>query len=320
MKVGDYIIFHDDAINKKQNLLGKVEKLNPLLVRLQPDVFGRLSTTEVSRKSILCGLGQTPNAGKVYGVELTNIYRTTVEVDKFGKLLFYYAPEKPVRRALKAAFRIAAKQLEAQKLYSIFDGQVIYSIKHSHCPGLFTASDNEEVPSHIDLDPEATTIDDLPHVILHEMGHYYFNLLDDDWQFKWVQLYTTFVKMDKFSVKEMKALKENFVHSGMSFFEFQKTLDDPELTYFKMVHKHLCRAFKLRPKQLDPFYEADQEAVLAKWPSSSCKVEYETPVSQYASKSYHELFAESFSFYLLGIKLPEKVNSLMKKTISVLRL
>ena len=88
MNIGDYIIFHDDTIDKKKNLLGKIEKLNPLLVRLQPNAFGELHSVEVPQNAILCSVGQKPKVGSVYGVDLTNVYRKSVEIEKFGRLLF----------------------------------------------------------------------------------------------------------------------------------------------------------------------------------------------------------------------------------------
>ena len=321
MKAEDYIIFHDDNIDKKHNLLGKVEKVNPLLVKLQPDLFGNQPTVETSRKNILCVVGPKPTSGHVYGVDLSNIYRTSVPMDKFGILHYYWAPEKSVRKALKSAFAIAAKKLESAKLYTIFDEQVNYSIRSMRSAGMYyIGNDEKKIPHRIELDPSRTTIEDLPHCILHEIGHFYFNKLDDDWQFKWVNLYATYVQMDRFTSRDMKALRDNFVHSGLSFVEFRKELDEPEQTYFKLVQKHLQKCFKLNPKQLQLLYEENQEVVISKFPTSTLKVNYETLVSEYATKNYHELFAESFAFYLLGMKLPKDVNRLIEKTIAVLRL
>ena len=321
MKAGDYLIFHDENIDKKHNLLGKVEKLNPLLVKLQPDLLGNQSTIELSRKSILCVVGSKPVSGHVYGVDLSNVYRTSISIEKFGILHYYFAPEKSIRKALKAAFAIVAKRLESAKLYSIFDEQVNYYVKSMRNPGMYYAGDeNKNIPHRIELDPTRTTIEDLPHCILHEIGHYYFNKLDNDWQFKWVNLYAKYVQMDRFTSKDMKALRDNFVHSGLSFVEFRKELDEPEQTYFKSVQKHLQKCFKLNPKQLQILYEENPEVVLSKFPTSTTKVEYETLVSEYATKNYQELFAESFAFYLLDVKLPKDVNTLIEKSVTVLRL
>lgn len=320
MKVGDYIIFHDDSIDSKHNLLGKVEKMNPLLVKLQPDILGNQHTAEISRKSILCIVGPKPTSGHAYGIDLSNVYRTSVPVEKFGTLRYYCAPEKSVRKALKSAFVVAANKLEAQKLYAIFDEQVIYSVRAMRNAGMYYAGNEEKkIPHRIELDPTRTTIEDLPHCILHEIGHYYFNKLDSDWQFKWVNLYAKYVKMDRFASRDMKALRDNFIHSGLSFVEFKKELDEPEQTYFKLVQKHLQKCFKLNPKQLQLLYEENPEVVLSKFPSSTLKVEYETLVSEYATKNYHELFAESFAFYLEGKKLPKVIKDLIVNTIRVLR-
>lgn len=320
MKVGDYVIFHNEAIDKKHNLLGKVEKLNPLLVKMQPDVFGNQSTAEISRKEILCSVGTKPTSGHVYGVDLSNIYRTSVPLDKFGILHYYCAPEKSVRKAIKSAFAIAAKQLEKQKLYTVFDKQVNYSIRSMRNAGMFYDGDEEKgIPYRIELDPTRTVLEDLPHCILHEIGHFYFNQLDDDWQFKWVNLYANYVKVERFTSKDMKALRDNFVHSGLSFVEFRKELDEPEQSYFKLVQRHLQKCFKINPKQLQGLYEENPEVVLSKFPTSSLKVDYETLVSEYATKNYHELFAESFAFYLEGKSLPKVISKLIVNTIRVLR-
>lgn len=320
MKVGDYVIFHNEAIDKKHNLLGKVEKLNPLLVKMQPDVFGNQSTAEISREEILCSVGTKPTSGHVYGVDLSNIYRTSVPLDKFGILHYYCAPEKSVRKAIKSAFAIAAKQLEKQKLYTVFDKQVNYSIRSMRNAGMFYDGDEEKgIPYRIELDPTRTVLEDLPHCILHEIGHFYFNQLDDDWQFKWVNLYANYVKVERFTSKDMKALRDNFVHSGLSFVEFRKELDEPEQSYFKLVQRHLQKCFKINPKQLQGLYEENPEVVLSKFPTSSLKVDYETLVSEYATKNYHELFAESFAFYLEGKSLPKVISKLIVNTIRVLR-
>ena len=319
MKVGDYIIFRHEAVDKKHSLLGKVEKVNPLVVRMQPDVFGIQKTAEIPRNAVICSVGSSPVSGKVYGVDLSNIYRTSVPMGRFGRLHYFCAPDKSVRKAIRHSFGIVAKKLDAKKLDSFFDEQILFDVKHMKSAGLFVSGDSDQhIPCHICIDPYNVTLEELPHCILHEIGHYFFTKLDEEWQFKWATLYANYVKMDRYTSKEMKILKSNFIDSGLSFAEFKKQLEDVDQTYFVMVQKHLQRCFKLSPAQLQALYEENPEVVISKFPTSVQKVQYDVPVSQYATKSYHELFAESFAYHLSGTKLPNPIDALLVNTLRML--
>lgn len=321
MKVGDYVCFSYLSNPKRKGYwLGKLKSINPLIIVAQPD--DRMNSEEVTaeRKDIICVLGQRPHSGKVFGVDTTNIFRCSKPLPElYGQQLHYFcAPDKQVRKGIDTAFRIVAKALTKQRLQALLDAFIFYKVKI--LPGKATGmyAHNKDYDT-LDIDPFKCTITDLPEVIAHELGHHAFTYLEPEQQAKWMQLYIRHIKPQVYSIHECTQMKE-LVSSFTDLSQAKTDVPEDDMQLFNRCLLFVRQRCHMSYKQLNKLFQVDPDSVLSQWPTQITVDDYEQLISQYATKNYNELFAESFAYYILGKELPKVVNNLMTKTISQLRI
>jgi hypothetical protein len=136
---------------------------------------------------------------------------------------------------------------------------------------------------------------------------------------RWLEMYTNTVTPVKIPQSEVIAMRDSLIESGATLSAFKSTLEEDQLEIFKVIVSEIRRTSRLSPRELDTLTQSDDGAEHIKrvWPSSSVYLSKLSPfITQYSLKSYHELFAETFAFYVLGKKLPTQLQKLMEKTLS----
>lgn len=319
MKVGDYIIFsYLSESNKKGrlNCLAKVKSLNPLTVLIEPDITLKQEQCTIKKSDVICSLGPQPRTGKAYSVDLTNIYRTKQEISNFGYLHYFCKPEKEVRTALRHSFSIVYKKLMGKGLSFVVQDDIRYRVRvlTGKTSGMYHHFADYCL---IDIDPAKTTISDIPYVIAHELGHHVLHYLNEEWRLKWVKLYIKYIRPKSFSREQCNELK-SLVEEGEDLSEIRSSLEDSEL--FDKCLSQVKKNCKINTKTLKSLFEQDKQSILNFWPTQITISDYESIISQYATKSYEETFAEAFAFYLLDKDLNPKIGKLMAKTLSAAKI
>jgi hypothetical protein len=90
---------------------------------------------------------------------------------------------------------------------------------------------------------------------------------------------------------------------------------------FKHICKWIVKNRKLKLQDIDSLLkDKDYDSVREIWPKQAIAYSSLKPlVSEYACVSSRELLAESFAFKVGGKKLPESVDSLLEKSLSLAR-
>lgn len=321
MKVGDYVCFSYLSNPKKGKYwLGKVKSLNPIVVTAQPDDKMNSEQVTVERSDIICVLGQHPIGGKVFGVDTTNIYRCSKPLPElYGWQLHYFcAPDKQVRKGIDTAFKIVAKALTKQRLQALLDAHIYYRVKvlPGKATGMYVHNKDYDT---LDIDPFKCTITDLPEVIAHELGHHAFTYLEPEQQAKWMKLYVRHIKPQVYTKDQCEQLK-NLVSTLTDLDQAKSDVPEEDMQLFVRCLLFVRQRCHMSYKQLNRLFQVDAQSVLDQWPTQITVDDYEQLISQYATKNYNELFAESFAYYLLGKDLPKVVNTLMNKTFGQLRI
>lgn len=318
MKVGDYLIFpYLSPKGKGKAMLGKVLSVKPLKVKTQPDDLMKTENLTLKSSEVFCVLGSKPKQGKAFGVDTTNIYRCTKPLKYWGDLHYFIAPDKQVRNGINSAFSIVYKNLKNLGI-DISNKGITFRIKalSGKTNGMFIKLKTGDIL--IDLDPSKVTISELPHVLAHEVGHYLFNFLEAEQQEKWVKLYIKHIMPKTFSPKDCQRMKD-FIQSYTSLKEAKSEVDDDDKELFDTCIKFVRIASRLSFAQLDSFYQSNAQDILDIWPKSISSTDYDTIISEYATKNYKELFAESFAFYVNKKELPQTVEKMMARTIQQLK-
>ncbi len=283
-------------------------------------------TLTVSSKDLVLNLGPKPKAGKVWGIDLTNLYYTKKVHDTFGSMFFFYKPDKEVVRNLWAGLDKAYKILDKLGLAFVLERDITWEIlpaaKTEKYAGMYIRRvKGENVIERIQIKPESVTSAELPYVILHELAH----CIDANYvtsrklKALWLRLFTTSIKVATVQ-KSMSAELLNMLMDQPNVpSDFKSSLDEEQTVAFKCIMRTIQSVNALSIKELDVLFDAQMfDDIKAVWPLRTIPRKDIAPiVSDYATKNVRELFAESFSHhYTKRTKIPEAVVKLLERTIS----
>lgn len=280
------------------------------------------TTLNVSDKHIVLNLGATPNPGKVYGVDVVNLYRGRKEHEDFGTINYFYTPKKEVTKDLSAAMTKTAKILRKWKLEFLLD-DIVWEVLRYHkekYAGIYYPARNEKTPARIQIRPEIVPASEQPYVLLHELGHHLDIAFLHSKKLKahWLKVYSTSIKAKTIKKEESVKLLNMLLDQEDLPSDFKSQLGEEDTLTYKWILRTISGSNNLTVKDLDTLFEADmKDEIRNVWPQRSITLKELAPVvSAYATKNVRELFAESFSLHLTGKKLPDGIVRLLEKSIS----
>lgn len=284
----------------------------------------RRSAVEVVPRDVLINLGKDPRPGKVYGVNIERVVGHK-EHDTFGRIHFFYKPHKDVGANIMSALDKAAKILRKNRLDFVVGEEVweVYAPSGSRA-GAYARSRKPELnPSRFRLYPEAVPASEYPYVLCHELAHHIHGTFMDNTRINaaWIKLFNTSIKPSSVPKdKSLEILAGVLSHDGPPS-TFSSTLSDEDTRSFRWIMRTIQHYRSVSLKDLDTLYEGENlDAIEDLWPRRAIPLKELVPVvSQYATKNFHELFAESVAFYLTGKELPADVTKLVERSLSFVR-
>jgi hypothetical protein len=329
---GDYVISSDGSDNKKKTFLFKVESVQKGIatgtVEKDSHLKDKRFTIEAPVKNIVINLGPEPFPGKVYGHDVSTLYKGRKTHDFFGPLYFFYTMEEEAKKSLIGAFDKVARILEKNKLSFMADPQTciweIVPANGEKYAGMYKRSKNpEKSPHRLHIRPEVMPSVDFPYVIYHELGHHLHSeyMTGKKLNAQWVQLHATTIAVTSIRKEKSQELLDNLLAQEDSPSNFKSNLSEEDTLIYKLILKHINQQHNVSVKELDILFEADyKDEIRGVWPTRGiAKKDLAPIVSEYATKNYRELFAESVAYRLTGKKLPKAVESLLDKSFSFAR-
>lgn len=327
---GEYVIA--SAGDSGKNFLFKVSGVDQGIIvgTLEKDSHVRAlrKTVEVPKKDIIVNLGRDPKPGKAYDCDLTALYKGRKTHDVFGTLYWFYKPETEVGDRIVKSFDKCARILKQQRLdFTIQPESSIWEIQkykdEKYCGMYKRSRDPEKNPHRFLFRPEMVEPKDYAWVILHEHSHHIERefLHSKSLRGQWVQLYNSTILVEDIDKKVCKELLDQFLGQEELPSDFKSQLDEENALALKWILKHIKQQHKLSIKELDVLFEAGfKDDIRDVWPVSGVSMNDLQPlVTEYATKNFRELFAESVSLHLTGVQLPKSVVSLVEKSLSHVR-
>ena len=323
---GDFLICR--VPQSKRNFLMSVSSLDGCVIRgnLARDAHipSRRSAVEVVPRDVVINLGKDPRPGKVYGVEIERVVGHK-EHDTFGRIHFFYKPHKDVGANIMDALDKTAKILRKNRLDFIVGEEVweVFAPKGNRA-GAYARSRKPDVnPSRFRLFPEVVPASEYPYVLCHELAHHLHASFMDNTRLNaaWIKLFNTSIKPTSIPKdKSLELLRGVLSHDGPPS-TFSSTLSDEDTRTFRWVMRTIQAYRAVSIKELDTLYEGENvDAIEDLWPKRAIPLKELAPVvSQYATKNYRELLAESVAFYLVGKDLPADVTKLVERSLTYAR-
>jgi len=283
---------------------------------------------EISVKDVVLDLGKEPHPGTVYGQEVTSRFVGRKHHDYFGPINFLYKPTPEVSRKLMESFDYAAEILQKARISPPTNS--VWEIRSAQIKtkwaGFYKRSKSpEKNPHRFSIRPESVPVStiELAYVILHEIGHHVHAeyLTGPKIQAHWVRVFNTSIKLQTIKKEQSQALLDLLLDGEEPPSDFKTGLDEDQRNAFNWIIRTIKADHSLSIKELDLLFNAGYKDDLSSvWPKVTLNKKDLSPVlSEYATVSYHELFAEAFAFALSKRKMPENLVKLLDKSLSVAR-
>ncbi|QDH83424.1 hypothetical protein [Achromobacter phage Motura] len=330
IKTSDYVLVKQ--ANGKPFLL-KAEKVTSETVTgvvvKNCHIPGKKQVLDVPRSDCFANMGDEPEPGKAYGVDL-EVYRGRKDHHEFGIQNFFYKPKKDVTKQYLKMLDVASKKLKAAGFGKMLNDEIIWELykhKGQKWAGFYYPRKGDTIPPRIKLYLEINggVAKDYIGYVYHEFGHHLHSaylMENTKMDARWIQLFNTSVKVVNINKSLCEQLLQALLDGETRPSKFKGDIEDDELKLaYQWVLRTIQQNHAISVRELDRLFEADFKSdIEALWPKHHIrKKDLEPIVSDYATTNYRELFAESFRMYMEGIKLPKNVHSLLEKTLTYIK-
>jgi hypothetical protein len=254
------------------------------------------------------------------------IFQKAIHNEDFGSLNWFYQPKDEVREKLEDAFKKAADALEAKGLGFIIQPTTcvweIYPYGGEKYAGYYKRNAKpEKNPHRLAIIPEHTDYDHsyYTYVIFHELAHHLHSefVIGRQLNAKWIDLYSTSVPARDILKPDTDRLLKAMLEQEDLPSAFKGQLEEADEEAFKLILKAIKQQHKLGVKELDVLFVAEfNDQIKALWPETVVANDLNPLITEYATKSYRELFAEAFAYYMSGREVPLEVKELLEESIS----
>jgi hypothetical protein len=328
MKEKDYLIAE---VKGGKPFLAQVKSIGDKTLTVIPDLlrYAEPRTLEITKKDILVRLGEEPKPGKVYGVDVANVYRKSIEHEFWGPIHFFVKPEKDVLDRLRLSLNTCGKKLDKMGLreYTTRFQTEVRAEKGKYAGMYQHRQENKSIVWY--APDKAENQEQMDYIVYHEFGHVLrFNGLHSmkmraRWQKLFQQSITPTVATKKFLTGLWDHVKSNAEAEqslGSIIKEYQQE-EEETASYLKALSRWFKQVHHISPRDLQVLWEAnDLDTIESLWPLSSIDTSKLSPlISDYATKNVEETFAESFAYYMIGKKLPAHVEKLLEKSLSIIK-
>jgi len=334
INAGDYLVLKPEPGSKKFNLL-KVTKVKEELLAGTLESFRKglsVDSVEIDRKSVLLNLGARPAPGKVYGLDLTNRYRSRIEHPFWGNVLVFTGLDKATGLLVKQSLDRTARRIEKMGLSSYVElVDTHLCAKQGKWAGRYhhngNGADSKGAPHFIQYAPEYAELkpDSMDYVVYHEFGHVvrHNGVTGKKIRLKWLNEYKKTIDSFEIGRGSLKTLFNHLssrIDGDTTLSAVLKEFGDEDEEH-KLWIKGLLRWFKdvhhFGPKDLSVIWDSQELGVLKElWPANGIDSSKLSPlVTEYACLNVEELFGEAFAFYCLNKKLPSRIQTLLEGSI-----
>lgn len=277
------------------------------------DTEGRAGeTVEFSKSDVVANLGPDAKHGAIYGAQVETI-KGRFYHDWFGAVRVFVAMKDDEKRSLKKALTTAQKLLQKQRM-----PQLPLLLDWRHPKGKYAG-----MYKHRKQDTDVMTIRVLGadindprtmYYLTHEYAHGIWDrhvILEE--RSKWVNIYHEAMQTTVIEAKELSSFRRDVLSSG-SFKLLNKELDDDGRKLMRAILKHIKQAHGLDRHHLQLMLKLEDD-LKSVWPTYLELGEPEIIFTDYAGKSPEELWAETFSHWIIGEKIPKKLRRALEETL-----
>ena len=263
----------------------------------------------IEDSAIINNYGKTPNLDELK----IEVHNNEFVVPLFGVVIPYKYLLDSEEKAIKAGL---SEIEDSVKDFEIFPTRLYIKYNKGKKVGSFKYNKKEDI-NEITLMPEAFDKDTVKMIMYHEIAHAVWNnCISEKLKVAWIRLYDKNMERKKVKAQEVQNLRESFINSNMTVNDYIKNMEDGET--MKKVASYIKSLYNLKPQHIDALVKQNDN-LTKYWPTEDLDLmEYNPFVSEYATESVEEFFAESFKYYYMKLDLPQSVQKAIEKTLEVI--
>lgn len=263
----------------------------------------------ISEEDLIANFGKSPDFEDLKTEVLTKEF----VVPLFGSVTCYRDLTDLEEKYIKDAMSDIEKDV---KDFPIYPTRIFIKHNKGKKVGCCKFNKKEEV-FEITLCPKAFDKENLKSILLHEIAHAVWDsTVDMAYKAKWIRLYDRNMERKSVASQEIVQLRLDLLESGMSVNDYIKNMEDGDA--MKKVADRIKELYNLKPQHLDILISQGDD--LSKyWPDEAMQIsETSAFVSQYATESVEEFFAETFMFKYMSMELPAAAEKAINATLKVM--
>jgi hypothetical protein len=308
---GDFLIVKSDSgrniLVRGVNSSGK----NSTGYTEQSIIEGKPETLKFSAKNnIIANLGPTPKPGNAYGCKIEPWVKNII-TKGYGDIQQFLPLDAPFEaRLLKRLFKMKTTLKE----FGVSGLQFKLELREpkGKYAGWYKSGKGDHVMAL--MPQQGWESEEIDYVIAHEYGHaWWYQRMGEKRRLRWIRKYYELVQVQEAFDKELKQMLEDLQSAG-DVKSFQKDLDEETKETFKSVLQYLKRVHKITPLHLN-LLVLNQDDFSSIWPATTQIGKPKAHLTEYATVSPEELFAEAFAFHVTGKKIPKDLVVLMEKSL-----
>lgn len=324
LEVGNVVVVMDSNTRKK--VAGGINSIKKNTIQVESvDAYGEVEYHEFSLgedSKILANLGDNPASGSVYGCQIRKLH-TQTEHAFWGRISIMRLLNDEEKDILKDIMKRTYARVKAMGLDKALQlDNFLVNQPKGRWAGWYK---QDRKGYHISLNPKEFNSKGGTIITDHEIGHaVWFQLVPDQKQAKWVQLYNQYTKISRAPDEALSEVIDIVSAEPRKLDEYHEFLEDIEhgSEWLYNLESALMEIHLLDRKDLDLYIwslnnkqrrKALERAAQNIGPLSGEHDNF--PVSEYASTNTREFFAESFCHYLNGLVVPEEVVELLIETV-----
>lgn len=272
-------------------------------------------TIQFDLADVVANLGSEPYAGTAFGTKVEPFLKC-LAVKGWGTVYLFRDLTNAEHQYLVKHLRMLAAKLAKDNLdvrINAFDTYI--RRPHGKYAGSYRSYRSDAKQDALTLFPESIVDPAIDRLVLHEYAHALWasDVAVKD-KIKWIKLYHSAVSITRLGSNTLTALYNDFVTSAMTLKEFTKSCDEDTQPVMAEVASYISAYHNLSDKDLNTLITSG-ESIEEYWPKNLLLSDMKTFVSEYATKSPEEMWAESFSYYMTGESLTKVVKVRVANTI-----
>lgn len=288
---------------------------NRCLIELQN---GEEETIEYDNDTLLAALGTKPKMGQTaFGVKIQPVLGS--KDLPIGRVVYRRELTDLDKKAFTSAMKRTYKAMRDQRLDIFPIGKITLLPKKGRYAGMYYyRRKGDEVFDSIELHPDS--FEDRKYneyILYHEYAHaIWYKKLEQHVRAKWVKAFQKRIEPELHKQRSMEAMLKELMEAQVLVQDFRKELDDEGKALFKEVLSHYKRYHRLDPKAMNLLLTEDSNKFAELWPTRMTTIKnVKHDISEYASTSTEEFFAEAFAYHMTGRTLPKDITKLLNYTV-----